>query len=179
MTRDDRSRWDDRYEDTNQQEVAAELRDFSEWAHVFPKTGTAIDVACGRGAGALWLASRGCDVLGLDVSPSAVEQARSAAERIGVADRCRFAVADLDDGLPAGPRLDAILCQRFRDHTLDEAMIGQLATGGTLAISALSEVGAEPGRFRVRPGALDAAFRELTIVMSDEGDGLARLIATR
>jgi hypothetical protein len=175
----DRLRWDDRYSETDVDEVQAELRDFGEWAETFPVRGNAIDVACGRGAGALWLALRGLDVVGIDVSPIAVELARVAAERIGIAHRCRFEVVDLDDGLPGDASLDVILCQRFRDPALDQAMIDRLADRGTLAISALSEVGAEPGRFRAERGALVAAFADLTVVMSEEGEGVARMLATR
>jgi SAM-dependent methyltransferase len=38
--------------------------------------GTALDVGCGEGADAIWLASRGWDVLGIDVSEVALSRAR-------------------------------------------------------------------------------------------------------
>ena len=41
-----------------------------------------LDVACGEGRNSVWLASLGCDVLGVDVSPLALEKAeRLATER--------------------------------------------------------------------------------------------------
>lgn len=46
--------------------------------------GRALDVGCGEGADAIWLAQRGWDVVAVDVSPLAVERARAAAERAGV-----------------------------------------------------------------------------------------------
>jgi hypothetical protein len=59
---------------------------------------------------------------------------------------------------------------------LDQAVLDRLAPGGLLAISALSEVGSEPGPFRVRPGELLDAFGVLDVVSAGDGDGLAWLL---
>lgn len=48
------------------------------------KTGRALDVAMGQGRNALWLASRGWTVTGFDISPVAIEQARSEAAKRGL-----------------------------------------------------------------------------------------------
>jgi hypothetical protein len=92
-------------------------------------------------------------------------------------DRCRFEVVDLDDGLPAGPPVDVVLCHKFRDRRLDDAIIGRLAPGGLLAIAVLSEVGAAPGPFRAAPGELPAAFARLDRIADGEGQGYAWLLA--
>jgi SAM-dependent methyltransferase len=113
----------------------------------------------------------------LDVSPVAIAQARDLAERSGVADRCRFDVVDLDEGLPDGPPVDVILCHKFRDRRLDQAIIERLAPGGLLAIAVLSEVGAAAGPFRAAAGELPAAFADLNLVAAGEGDGHAWLLA--
>jgi SAM-dependent methyltransferase len=47
--------------------------------------GRALDVGCGEGADAIWLASRGWNVTAIDVSDVALARARAAAERVGVA----------------------------------------------------------------------------------------------
>lgn len=47
--------------------------------------GRALDVGCGEGADAVWLARQGWEVVGLDPSGVALERARSAAEGAGVA----------------------------------------------------------------------------------------------
>ena len=146
-------------------------------ADAFPITGRALDLACGPGLSAVWLARRGLEVRGLDISPVAVSQARDLAERSGVGDRCRFDVVDLDRGLPAGPPVDVIVCHRFRDRRLYRAIIGRLAPDGLLAIAVLSEVGAAPGPFRAAPGELPAAFAGLDQIVAGEGDGYAWLLA--
>ncbi len=46
--------------------------------------GTALDVGCGEGADAIWLAQRGWTVTAIDISDVAVGRARGAAERMGV-----------------------------------------------------------------------------------------------
>jgi SAM-dependent methyltransferase len=117
------------------------------------------------------------DVLGVDVSAVAIEQARALAASAGVAQRCRFDTVDLDHGLPPGPPVDVVLCHRFRDRRLDRAIIDRLAPGGLLAISVLSEVGGAPGPFRATAGELPAAFAALDPVAAGEGDGQAWLLA--
>jgi SAM-dependent methyltransferase len=179
VTREDQRRWDERY--AGLQEAPADVIEapaaFAAYAEEFPTTGRALDLACGRGLGAVWLARRGMDVWGLDISPVAITQARDLARRSGVGDRCRFDDVDLDDGLPDGPPVDVILCHKFRDRRLDQAVIGRLAPGGLLAIVALSEVDAAPGPFRAAPGELAAAFAELDLIAAGEGQGHAWLLA--
>lgn len=46
--------------------------------------GSALDVGCGEGADAIWLASRGWRVTAVDVSTVAIERARAAGEAAGV-----------------------------------------------------------------------------------------------
>lgn len=118
-------------------------------------------------------------VSGFDVSPVAVAQAGELALAGGVAPRCRFVIADLDTGLPAGPPADVVVCHRFRDARLDGEIVARLAPGGLLAISALSAVGASPGPFRVEPGELVRAFTVLEPIAAGEGDGQAWLLARR
>ena len=150
---------------------------FAPYVDAFPTTGHALDLACGSGSAAVWLAERGLTVWGVDVSAVAIEQARELAHRHDVSDRCRFSVADLDDGLPPGPPVEMILCHRFRDPRLYPAIVDRLTPGGLLAISVLSEVGAQPGFFRAAAGELDVAFADLQALAAGEGDGQAWLLA--
>jgi SAM-dependent methyltransferase len=185
MTSQDRRRWDERYASRQPSAAAPDEPDpaieppdlFAGHADTFPTAGRALDLACGQGFGSIWLARRGLDVRAYDVSPVAIAQARSLAARCGVGGRCRFDVVDLDDGLPAGPPADVILCHKFRDRRLDGAIIERLAPGGLLAIAALSEVDARRGPFRARPGELLAAFAELDVIAAGEGGGHAWLLA--
>jgi SAM-dependent methyltransferase len=49
-----------------------------------------LNLGCGAGEDALWLASTGASVLGLDASPALVERARGAAAAAGAEGRVRF-----------------------------------------------------------------------------------------
>jgi 2-polyprenyl-3-methyl-5-hydroxy-6-metoxy-1,4-benzoquinol methylase len=179
VTREDRRRWDERYANLKRASVASAQPPgiLAAHAEVFPTAGQALDLACGQGLGSVWLARQGMDVWGLDVSAVAISQARDQARRSGVGDRCRFDVVDLDGGLPDGPLVDVILCHKFRDRRLDQAIIGRLAPGGLLAIVTLSEVGATPGPFRTARGELPVAFAELDLISAGEGEGHAWLLA--
>jgi SAM-dependent methyltransferase len=138
-----------------------------------PTAGSALDVGCGRGVTALWLARRGLSVDAVDVS----EVGLAAAARAGADLPVRWLQHDLDDGLPpdcTGP-YDVVVSQRFRDPTLYPALVAALAPGGLLLITVLSEVGEGPGPWRAAPGELLAAFGELDVLVHTEGNGEASL----
>ena len=179
MADEDRIRWDERYAERGVAgaDAVGLSAVFGPFVEDFPTTGHALDLACGRGQAAVWLARRGMDVRGFDVSPVAVDRAGDLALADGVAQHCRFEVVDLDAGLPPSPPANVVLCQRFRDERLDQAVVDRLAPGGLLAISALSEVGARPGPFRVKAGALRRAFGVLDVIADGEAHGEAWLLA--
>lgn len=91
--------WESRYADTNADtgrvwsgrvnqvlaDVASEL-----------PPGTALDLGCGEGGDAIWLALRGWSVTAVDISSTAIDRARESAARAGVADgRIRWQARDL------------------------------------------------------------------------------------
>lgn len=101
--------------------------------------GTALDLGCGEGADAVWLAEHGWTVLGVDVSPTALDRARADADARGVGARVRFARHDLDHGFPAGT-FDLISAQFLHSTvamdrtTILRAAAAALAPGGTLVV---------------------------------------------
>ena len=58
------------------------------------RAGRVLDLGCGTGASAVYLAGRGHDVTGVDLSGVAVRRARSRMRRAGLAHRCRAVTAD-------------------------------------------------------------------------------------
>lgn len=181
MSAADRTRWDARYAAMDPGRVRrpgipavlAPLADY------LPATGRALEIACGTGEAAVWLAERGLDVRAVDGSPVAVDQARALRARSTAAARLRLDILDLDGGLPDGPPVDVLLCCRFRAVQLYRPMVARVAPGGLLAVATRSEVGAGPGRFRSRPGELVDAFAGLAPLAAGEGDGMAWFIGRR
>ena len=110
--------------------------------------GSVIDIGCGTGENALFLASRGHDVLGVDSAPSAIAQARAkAADRGSTA---AFVEADVLDLVYLGRGFDtAIDVGCF--HVFDDddrrryvlSVGGVIGTGGRLHLLCFSD--AQPG----------------------------------
>lgn len=56
-------------------------------ASVFPRSGRLFEIGCGTGTDALWLASRGFEVVATDISEGMVEQVRDKAKAEGLSER--------------------------------------------------------------------------------------------
>jgi len=199
MSGSDRDKWNDRYRRgayrerrhpsvlvkeyvpdifASQQNSGAELR--------------ALDLACGAGRNALYLARLGYRVDALDVSSEALARAEQAARAEALPISC--VVHDLDHGLPRGLRdYDLILIMRYLDLSLVASVVERLSPGGYLICeahlaSAEPVIGPRDAAFRAQPGELRAAATGLDIAEYWEGstqdpDGravaLARLVARR
>jgi SAM-dependent methyltransferase len=66
------------------------------------KPGRALDLGCGEGADALWLAERGWHVVAVDISAIALQRAAADADARGLSGRINFAQHDLSDSFPDG-----------------------------------------------------------------------------
>ncbi|QCE32741.1 class I SAM-dependent methyltransferase [Acetobacteraceae bacterium] len=88
------------------------LKEFLEKLHL--PQGLALDLGCGRGEDAIWLAQQGWAVVGVDVSQAALQQGRLLAEHAGeeISKRIEFSCCDLDQTFPAG-KYDLISAQFF------------------------------------------------------------------
>lgn len=64
--------------------------------------GTALDLGCGEGADAIWLAQQGWRVTAADVSATALQRAAARAVEAGVVDGIVWARHDLSQSFPAG-----------------------------------------------------------------------------
>ncbi len=62
--------------------------------------GTALDLGCGEGGDALWLAANGWTVTAIDISAAALDVGRAEAQRAGLADRIHWVRGDLSTWEP-------------------------------------------------------------------------------
>jgi SAM-dependent methyltransferase len=74
--------------------------------------GTALDVGCGEGADAIWLAERGWHVTAADISSVALERARAVAVSADVARRIEWVHVDLVAAPPPSASYD-LVCALF------------------------------------------------------------------
>jgi SAM-dependent methyltransferase len=76
--------------------------------------GRTLEVGCGTGTNAIYLAQHGFEVVGVDVAPLAVENARAKAHG-----RCRFETVDFLNATPPGGPFDFVF-DRGCFHAFDE-----------------------------------------------------------
>ncbi|MFD7625196.1 class I SAM-dependent methyltransferase [Streptomyces sp. NPDC059851] len=97
----DQEFWDSRYSESDRiwsgKPNAALVREAADLA-----PGRALDLGCGEGADAVWLARRGWRVTGTDISGVALERAAAHAAEAGVADRVDLQRHDLAESFPSG-----------------------------------------------------------------------------
>jgi 2-polyprenyl-3-methyl-5-hydroxy-6-metoxy-1,4-benzoquinol methylase len=84
MSRDDQIRWDRQHADRQtEQDAAPFLREIFESQGWDVPAARALDIACGSGRNAVYLAERGFEVTAVDISPVALAQgAERAAEEV-------------------------------------------------------------------------------------------------
>lgn len=132
----DSDQWDVRYSDEDLL-WSAEPNQFLVQEVGDMPPGQALDVACGEGRNAIWLASRGWQATGVDFSPVALEKGRRIADQRGLA--VTWIRADLTDWSPPAESFDLVIVfylqvaapQRRRVY---RRMATALTPGGTMLV---------------------------------------------
>lgn len=129
MSDDIRDKWNARYRDAEPslQEPVSGLRDYI-W--LLPQAGAGLDLACGRGGNALFLAAQGLNTQAWDIADVAIDQLRrqAAARGLSVDARVRDVVAEP----PAPDSFDVIVVSYFLERDLMAALQAALRPGGLL-----------------------------------------------
>lgn len=126
--------------------------------------GPVLDVACGSGRHARWIAARGLEVVAVDRAPQSIP---------GV----RFVQADLEGDRPwpfPGERFAGVVVTNYLHRPLYPHLIAALAPGGVLIYETFMAGNERFGRpsnpdYLLRPGELLEAFGSLHIVAFEQG----------
>lgn len=175
MTRLDRQKWDGRY---SRGDGVADAQP-SEWllrsldlAGFDSGDGrAALDVACGTGRDALYLAALGFSVDAVDISPVGLARAAAAGREREL--HINWLEADLDLDFRPPRTYDLILVIHYVNLPLFEKLSAALKPGGWLISEQFLRtsgevVGPRRAEYRVAPGALAAACGNLQIVRLEE-----------
>jgi SAM-dependent methyltransferase len=104
------------------------------------RPGTALDVGCGTGGDAIWLAEQGWQVTAVDLSRTALARAAAAAAERGVAERTTWQYADVTSWVPAERAFDLVTTAFLHvPGGVRDAVVARLAAavapGGTLLVT--------------------------------------------
>lgn len=180
MSQADRDKWDARYLGGAYEARVHPSALLADWVSRIEVTGTApraIDMACGAGRNALFLARRGWHVDAVDISPVALGRLRAAASAASLPITCTE--ADLEPALGAldgiaDQRYSLALLIRYADTALVEALPRVLAPGGYLIAEVhlqtdAAVAGPRSSQFRVAPGELRRAAAAFELIHYNEG----------
>ena len=135
--------------------------------------GTVLDIACGMGRNAIYLAEEGFVVTAVDISPVALELLEQQATQRKL--HIKTAQLDLENDsiLPTGP-FDLLLNFFYLHRPLLAQELSRVRPGGIAVVRTFSQAGSEQfGEVRpeisLRPGELLEIFSGWTILQHEEG----------
>ncbi len=182
MSQKDRRRWDEKWSDS--------ARDLYEPHPLLLQYrsllsgGRALDLACGKGQNAIWLARQGYRVLGIDISPVALAMAETEAADQGLSDQLQFETVDLDHWQLPALSFDLICIFRFLDRRLFPAISGGLRSEGLLFcatrhVGLLQRCPEANKSFLLKRGELAEAFASLQVLHDVEKDEETEFVARK
>lgn len=170
MAADDAAKWDQRYHDNagGQPPAARVLADHS---YLLPRSGRALDLACGRGGNALLLAASGLETHAWDISRVALDQLAEHARTAGIGITTRQ--CDLALERPAEASFDVIVVSRFLDRALLPCLVSALTQGGllfyqTFITDKIEGIGPSNPDYLLEPNELLHMFSNLHILLYRE-----------
>lgn len=134
----------------------------------------ALDIACGTGRDAVFLASQGLRVDAWDVLPDALERCLDLARRNGVELICKAIDVENQPEISAAA-YDLVCCFNFLHRPLLPIMAASVTPGGFLVYETFVDpqraLFGKPSRpaHVLRPGELAAAFADMELIVSREG----------
>ncbi len=150
---------------------------------LLPVHGRALDVACGRGRHALWLAERGLDTVAVDRDAEAVQAVQHEARRRGLDVDARVQDLETDHASLGDALYDVIVVVHYLHRPLFPALVRALRPGGLLIYETFTRAQAARGKptnpaFLLESGELPTLVAPLEILRAREGDYEGRFVAS-
>ena len=152
-------------------------------ADLLPPGGQVLDVACGRGRHALWLASRGLEVRAIDRSPEAIAFLRDAAAGLGLSIVTEVVDLETDPPPAIATGFDAIVVFNYLHRPLMPMLRNALKPGGRIFYETFTTGQAARGHptnpaFLLKDGELAELVAPCAILRSREGEYEGRFVAS-
>jgi tellurite methyltransferase len=166
MTLELEAKWNLRYADGNPA-AASPCAVLERFAHLLPPEGAALDLACGLGGNASFLARRGLLTKAWDLSPVAIGKLSEHAEQHGLP--LRAELRDVERQPPDPDAFDVIVVSYFLDRALAPPLAAALRPGGLLFYQTWTREAVDdrgPGNpdFRLAPNELLSLFADLRLI---------------
>ncbi len=164
--------WDERYRsrELSGDEVESEPTPLLTQATIPLLPGAALDLACGTGRNAIWLAQRGWTVTAIDGSETAIHILRARASKSGAMVDARVADLQKHEYTIEESHWDLVAMCYYLQRDLFEPAKNGLKPGGVLvAIVHITEGREQPTESRLRPAELIQYFRGWEILHQYEG----------
>lgn len=137
-----RQQWETRYaEPTTPNPQSCEV--LAAYRHLLPRSGDALDLACGKGGNAFLLARHGLRTAAWDIAENALCQLQGFARQAGLEVRTRQRDALAEP--PAAESFDVIVVCRFLERALAPALQAALRPGGLLFYQTFTRLQIHPG----------------------------------
>ncbi len=133
----DSERWDQKYRSRKHEELPDPDLLLIESAALFGPEDIAIDLACGTGRHAIYLASLGCHAVAIDCSHQALKQCAAHASARGLP--VQLVAANLNDFRLAPSSVNAIVCFHYLNRGICGNLIDALKPNGVLIFKTFNQ----------------------------------------
>lgn len=162
----DKERWDHKYGTEEYIFGKAPIAFLQEHLHLLPK-GKTLDIAMGEGRNGVFLATKGFEVTGIDISEKGLNKAQALARAHGVTIETK--VVDLETYQLPAETYDVIICTYYLQRDLFPQIIQALKPGGiviveTYTLDHLKYRNQFPKQFLLTPNELLHHFADFTVL---------------
>lgn len=171
MSDRERTEWSRRWADGDYRGRTTPSALLVDWVERLPR-GRALDLACGNGRNAVYLAEHGYDVDAIDIAEPALQIVRGAARERGLA--INTIRADLDDHLLPTETYDLVITSFFLNRGLAPQVKDALKPGGMVLheqhyVTDSDVSGPDTPLFRLQPNELLRLFPDFRVRFFSEG----------